>query len=488
MLSRRATIHVQRSELRSTAGRPQQVGDAAGVGTAQPHLLAPGGVAADHLDVRPAQPELCGEQAGQGVVGTTALGSGGDLDLQRVAVPADDPGAGRPGLDVHGQQDVAAVVDPEGGHAAGYARPGRRPGNLVPMARDDEAEDDGAADADVRSSDAADGGAAADSDAANGGAAADGSADAAGGDLDDRVAAVYGGPLAAFVAERDALARELRSAGRRDEAAQVKKLRKPKLVAWALDAGAHADPGALAALVSAVDGLRGGQAGGDVRAAITALRAAEGPVVDAAAEAAGDHDQPVGRTTLAAAVRAVVGDPEALVALRAGRLADVPTGGGLGVPLAGPASPPGDGAAPAADRTATAAPPEPTGRPEPARRGAAARQEAAADRTQAARPGAAARRKEATRRKQSARRAVTEAERAARGAADAARRADRTARQAEAAAQDLRDKAAAAQRRADEAAEAAGQARREAEARAAARDRAEAAVNEARAALQALDG
>lgn len=97
------------------------------------------------------------------------------------------------------------------------------------MARNDEA-----ADADARDRDAAGG------DAANAGAAAD--------DLDDRVAAVYGGPLTSFVAGRDALARELRSAGRRDDAARVRKLRKPKLVAWALDAGARADPGALATL------------------------------------------------------------------------------------------------------------------------------------------------------------------------------------------------------------------------------------------------
>lgn len=331
------------------------------------------------------------------------------------------------------------------------------------------------------------------SDAADGGASADRGAEAAGGDLDDLVAAVYGGPLASFVAERDALARTLRSAGRRDEAARVKKLRKPKLVAWALDAGARAEPGALAALVAAVDGLRDAQDGGDVRAAIADLRAAEGPVVDAATEAAGDHDQPVDRATLASAVRAVVGDPEALAALRAGRLVDVPAGGGLGVPLAGPAIPPGDGAAPIADRTEPAAPAEPTARTEGDRRGTTARRQDTADRTEAARagaarPGAAARRKEAARHKQAARRAVAEAERTARSAADAARQADRTARRAEASAHDLRDKAAAAQRRADQAAEAAGQARREAEARAAAHDRAEAALTEARAALQSLDG
>lgn len=435
---------------RSAAGGPQPVGDAAGVGPAQPHLLAPGPVAAHHLDVGPAQAELGGEQAGEGVVGAAALGGGGDLDLEGVSVPADDPGPGRPGLDVDREHHVAVVVDPERGHAAGYARPGRRPGNLVPMAGNDDA---------------------ADSDAGE-----------AARDLDDRVAAVYGGPLASFVAERDALARELRSAGRRDEAAQVKKLRKPKLVAWALDAGARADPGALAALVAAVDGLRGPRAGADVRAAIAALRAAEGPVVDAAAEAAGDHDQTVDRATLAAAVRAVVGDPEGLAALRAGRLVDVPAGGGLGVPLAGPggpagpagaARPPVDGAG-AGDRASVA------DRTAEDDRAVSAGTAEAGDRTEAARYKESAR-------KEAARLALAEAERAARAAADEARRADGAAEEAEATARDLQDQAAAAQRRADEAAEAAGRARREAGSREAARDQAEAALAEARVALRAPD-
>ena len=362
-------------------------------------------------------------------------------------MPADDPGPGRPGLDVDREHHVAVVVDPERGHAAGYARPGRRPGNLVPMAGNDDA---------------------ADSDAGE-----------AARDLDDRVAAVYGGPLASFVAERDALARELRSAGRRDEAAQVKKLRKPKLVAWALDAGARADPGALAALVDAVDGLRGPRAGADVRAAIAALRAAEGPVVDAAAEAAGDHDQTVDRATLAAAVRAVVGDPEGLAALRAGRLVDVPAGGGLGVPLAGPGGPagavrpPGDGAG-AGDRASV---PDRTAEDD---RAVSAGTAEAGDRTEAARYKESAR-------KEAARLALAEAERAARAAADEARRADGAAEEAEATAGDLQDQAAAAQRLADEAAEAAGRARREAGSREAARDQAEAALAEARVALRAPD-
>ncbi|HEX6421599.1 MAG TPA: hypothetical protein VFZ77_24050 [Acidimicrobiales bacterium] len=271
-------------------------------------------------------------------------------------------------------------------------------------------------------------------------------------DLDDRVAAVYGGPLGAFVAERDALARDLRAAGRRDDAAAVKALRKPRVVAWALDAGARADPGAIAGLAAAVEALRGAQTGGaDLRAAIADLRAAEGPVVDAATRAARDHGQPVDRTALASAVRAVVGDPQALAALRTGRLVDVPAAGGLGVPPSG---------APAA----------------PATRSGTARAE---------RPGGE--RRAAAPERDAARRAVAAAERDARDAAEAAGRAARAAEEAAETARRLREEADAAHRRADEAADAAERARQEATARAAARDAAEATLERARAALRGVE-
>ena len=61
-------------------------------------------------------------------------------------------------------------------------------------------------------------------------------------DLDASVAALFAGPPDEFVAGRDALVRALRAAGRTDETAGVKALRKPKAVARALNAGAAADP------------------------------------------------------------------------------------------------------------------------------------------------------------------------------------------------------------------------------------------------------
>jgi len=277
-------------------------------------------------------------------------------------------------------------------------------------------------------------------------------------DLEAAVAEVYGGPLASFVAQRDALARTLRSAGRRDEATRVKALKKPKAVAWALNAGGRADRAAVDELASAVDGVGEAQAtGGDVRAAIARLRAAEAALVDTAGGAARTHDHPVDQAVLASALRAVVGDPDAMAALRSGRLVDSPGAGGLGVAMTG--GPPASRTGPPARDRAT-----PRARQEPARTDAATSSIAAA------------------------RRAVAAAERAATAAAKAARKASTTAEAAEARARRTDDEAASARRRADDALDAAQRARREADARAAERDATAAELASARDALEGLRG
>ena len=69
---------------------------------------------------------------------------------------------------------------------------------------------------------------------------------------------LYGLPLEEFTPARDALAKELRAAGRKDEAAEVKSLRKPTAAAWALNRAARDHP-------EAVERLRA--AGADLRAA-----------------------------------------------------------------------------------------------------------------------------------------------------------------------------------------------------------------------------
>ena len=285
------------------------------------------------------------------------------------------------------------------------------------------------------------------------------------------MAELYGGPPAAFVAERAALARALRAAGRPDEAATVKALRKPKTVAWALDAGALASPGAVAGLAGAVDEVGEAQAGGgDVRAAIARLREAETALVDAAAGAARAHDHAVERPVLAAAVRALVGDPDALALLRAVQLVDVPTSGGLGVVL--PAGAP----APAATKQAT----------KPASTAAPPRAQTRRPRDDGP-PAPEARSTPSGPSRATARAAVAAAERAARAATRAAGRAAGGADAAETQLRRAQDEAEAARRRADEAREAAQRARRVAVELAAEQDEADAALASARDALRALD-
>jgi hypothetical protein len=186
-------------------------------------------------------------------------------------------------------------------------------------------------------------------------------------DLDAAVAQLYGGAPDAFVATRKRLAGALRADGRRDEAAAVAKLRKPSRLAWALDAAVAADPslgGRLAAAARAVADAQEG--GGDVRGAIAELRATIDAVADAARRAAGAGGHPVDRTMLTPGLLAIVGEPAALEALEAGRLVDVPSGGGFGPALDVPIGPAPDrdrgerrrdegrAARPAADRTADA--------------------------------------------------------------------------------------------------------------------------------------
>jgi hypothetical protein len=70
---------------------------------------------------------------------------------------------------------------------------------------------------------------------------------------------LYGLPLEEFTPARDALAKELKGAGRKDEAAEAKSLRKPSLAAWALNRVAREHPDAIERLRAAGAGLREAQ-------------------------------------------------------------------------------------------------------------------------------------------------------------------------------------------------------------------------------------
>jgi hypothetical protein len=93
---------------------------------------------------------------------------------------------------------------------------------------------------------------------------------------------LYGLPLEQFTERRNALARELRRDGRRDEAATLAKLRKPSVAAWAVNQLVRTQRGEVDALFSAGDALARAQAdllknkgeAGALRAAVDAERAA----------------------------------------------------------------------------------------------------------------------------------------------------------------------------------------------------------------------
>ena len=88
--------------------------------------------------------------------------------------------------------------------------------------------------------------------------------------LEAEIDHLYALDPAAFTAARDGLARELREAGKREEAAQVKQLRKPTLPAWTINQLARQERRAVDLLLDAghrlldaQQGLVSGEAVGD---------------------------------------------------------------------------------------------------------------------------------------------------------------------------------------------------------------------------------
>ena len=77
--------------------------------------------------------------------------------------------------------------------------------------------------------------------------------------LDAEIDRLYGLPLGDFTKERDALARRLRSEGRRDDAAEVAALRKPVLAAWVVNRLARERRERVGGLVAAAAAIRAGE-------------------------------------------------------------------------------------------------------------------------------------------------------------------------------------------------------------------------------------
>jgi hypothetical protein len=154
---------------------------------------------------------------------------------------------------------------------------------------------------------------------------------------------LYGLPLDEFTAERDELAARLRRDGDRDAAAEVKRLRKPGVAAWALNQVRRNNPRQVEELIETGSRLRdaqeqllsgGGrepldQAAEDERRLVAELaRHAERELV-----AAGRGVSAAVHERLRDTLRAVATDEEARAGLSAGRLLRDYTPSGLGALL-----------------------------------------------------------------------------------------------------------------------------------------------------------
>jgi hypothetical protein len=266
-------------------------------------------------------------------------------------------------------------------------------------------------------------------------------------ELDRAVAAVYQGPLEEFVARRDALVAELRSAGRGDDATTVKRLRKPSRTAWALGAATWHDAGTVEALVDGVVDMVEAQSGeGDLRRAADQLRQSVHDYASAAARAAADAGHPVDPSLLAPAVMAVIGSVDAFDALRAGRLVNVPAGGGLD--LLG-------GSLPMPRRSGARRPPRPA--PEPAEPAPATARAVAAAREALAQAERAE--TEATTQADTAEQAVADSEAAVEAAEERLRQAEDDARASRARLRQVQQEAKRARQQLREATTAAAKAR-----------------------------
>ncbi len=153
---------------------------------------------------------------------------------------------------------------------------------------------------------------------------------------DDEVDELYGLDPGEFVAARNALAKQIKAGGDKARGAEVAKLPRPTIVAWAVNQAARRDPEQVTALVDAAERVATAQsdlmAGGEpaeLRAATTAQRAAAAELVHAAVGLAGATHADSIRNTLDAAIAR----PELTGRLTSGTLTDTldaPAGFGFG--------------------------------------------------------------------------------------------------------------------------------------------------------------
>jgi len=138
---------------------------------------------------------------------------------------------------------------------------------------------------------------------------------------------VFGAPLDDFVSERNALAKELSGAAKKDEAAQVKALKKPSVSAWALNQGVRANRRAVKALLDASKALEAAQSkalqgdGSGLREAQEEQQRAVDAMLDAVEAAAEGRDlSPAMLDRVRETLRAIPGDEELRAEFEEGRV------------------------------------------------------------------------------------------------------------------------------------------------------------------------
>lgn len=140
---------------------------------------------------------------------------------------------------------------------------------------------------------------------------------------DDEVDALYEVEPGAFVAARDALARELRGRGEKERAAEVKGLRRPSVAAWALNQIARRRADDVAALVAAGQAVQEAQARAVSSGDRDGLRSASDErrrLVQSLAKQATSLAGAAHRDAVVATLEAASLDPDAAAPLLAGRL------------------------------------------------------------------------------------------------------------------------------------------------------------------------
>lgn len=137
-----------------------------------------------------------------------------------------------------------------------------------------------------------------------------------------KIDALYAGPPGEFVAARNALAKELKGEGRREEAEHVAALKRPTVAAAVLNRLARERPGEMKAFARAAAALRKAS-GRKLREAARAERAAAAALVDAADEILAEEEgggSAATRDRVIETIQAAAADPGLEELLVTGRL------------------------------------------------------------------------------------------------------------------------------------------------------------------------